>query len=415
MVLKQFTQQMVMVTSMDIKSDFGIYDENPTFTYLDSASTTLVPKSSVNTTTLFLNSVVTSTRRGAHKLAVRGSNIVEATRRTLSQFLKTEHASISFQKSIPSAVASFVYGYDWKKSKKNKVIISKSEENSVFVSVLRAAEILHLDVEIAPIEKDGSVSLSLLESLVDDKTGIVAVGHVIPGIGTRNTISEIVEIVHSHDAFLLTDTTRSMGLVEDSPVHLGSDILVFSANIGLMGSPGLAIQWINPVIERNHIPGILGGSSVSDVQGKKYETAFQPDKFESGYLNVPAIAGLETSIKYLIDLRSKGMISHLTNLSNYMWKRLNEIDGLTLYGTHSDKTTIFGFNLGDTSEIGCHDVALFLDESNIAVRSGFVCAHSLIQSIANNGLIQVSIHAYNTITDIDHLATTLTTISEQLL
>jgi len=400
---------------MDIKSDFGIYDENPTLAYFDSASTTLVPKSSVNTTSNFLNSVVASARRGAYKLAVRGSDIVETARRSFSKFLETEHASISFQKSIPSTVASFVYGWDWKHNKRNKIIISQSEENSVFVSILRAAEILHLDVEIAPIENDGSVSLSLLDSLVDDRTGIVAVGHVLPGIGTKNSIPEVAEIVHSHDAILLTDTTRSIGLLEDSPVHLGSDIIIFSANIGLMGPPGLAIQWINPYIERNHIPGILGGSSVSNVQGKKYEIAFQPDKFESGYLNVPAIAGFETSIKYLTNLRSKGMIKHLAHLSNYMKKRLNEIDGLTLYGTPSDETTIFGFNLGNPSEVGCHDIALFLDESNIAARSGLVCAHSLIQSIANDGLIQVSIHAYNSITDIDHLANILTTISEQLL
>ncbi|MDH4213731.1 MAG: aminotransferase class V-fold PLP-dependent enzyme [Candidatus Thorarchaeota archaeon] len=400
---------------MDVKSDFGVYDEVPTLAYFDSASTTLVPKSSVNATSNFLNTVVASARRGAHKLAVKGSDIVEVTRRSLSQFLETEHAFISFQNSIPSTIASFVYGFDWKNNKRNKVIISQSEENSVFVSMLRAAEVLHLDVEIAPIENDGSVSLSSLDSLVDDRTGIVAVGHVIPGIGTRNAISDIAEIVHSHDAVLLTDTTRSMGLLEKSPVHLGSDLLVFSANIGLMGSPGLAVQWISPSTEESHIPGILGGSSVSNVQGKKYETAFQPDKFESGYLNVPAIAGLEASIKYLTDLHSKGMISHLVNLSKYMRKRLNEIDGLTLYGASSDKTTIFGFNLGDTSEIGCHDVALFLDASNIAVRSGLVCAPSLVQSIAQDGLIQVSIHAYNSMSDIDNLATVLTTIKEQLM
>jgi selenocysteine lyase/cysteine desulfurase len=404
-----------MVTSMEIKSDFGVYDENPAFAYFDSASTTLVPRSSVNTTSNFLNSIVASARRGAYKLATRGSKIVEDTRHTLAQFLETEPSSISFQKSIPSTIASFVFGYDWKKSKKNKVIISQSEENSVFVSILRAAEILHLDVEIAPIESDGSVSLSLLERLVDDRTGIVAVGHIIPGIGTRNSLSEVAEIVHSQNAILLTDATRSMGLVKDSPVLLGSDILVFSANIGLMGSPGLAIQWISPSVEKSHIPGILGGSSVSNVQGKKYETAFQPDKFESGYLNIPAIAGLETSIKYLTNLRSKGMFHHLANLSNNMRKRLNEIDGLTLYGAPNEETTIFGFNLGDTSEIGCHDIALFLDESNIAVRSGLVCAHSLMQSLAHDGLIQASIHAYNSISDINHLTTTLATISEQLM
>jgi cysteine desulfurase/selenocysteine lyase len=98
-----------------------------------------------------------------------------------------------------------------------------------------------------------------------------------------------------------------------------------------------------------------------------------------------------------------------------MRKHLHEIDGLTLYGAPKSETTIFGFNLGDTSQIGCHDIALFLDESKIAVRSGLVCAHPLIQSMTQDGLVQVSLHGYNTINDINRLVSTLDTISQQLL
>jgi cysteine desulfurase/selenocysteine lyase len=400
---------------MDIKSDFAIYDEIPDLAYFDSASTTLVPKSTVASTSHFLNSIVASARRGAHKLAVQGNTIVEGTRRSLSEFLETDSTSISFQKSIPSAIASFVYGYDWKRNKKGNIIIAQSEENSVYVCLLRAAEVLGLETKTIPVEQNGSISLSSLDTLIDDRTGIVAIGHVAPGIGIENPIVEIAEIVHSHDSLLLTDVTRSIGFRKDSPVHLGSDILIFSGNIGLMGPPGFAVQWISPTVERNHVPGILGGSSVTNVHEKSYEVALQPDKFESGYLNIPAIAGLNTSIKYLTHLQSNGMIEHITNLSHYMKKKLNEIDGLILYGDPKDETTIFGFNLAEQSEIGCHDIALFLDESDIAVRSGLICAHTLIQSIVQDGLIQASIHAYNSIDDIDHLANTLNTIMEQLV
>jgi len=404
-----------MTARLDIKSDFSLYEKNPNLAYFDSASTTLVPKVSVKATTNFLDNVVVSTRRGAHKFAVKGSSIVEDSRKSLATFLESESSSISFQKSIPSAIASLVFGYDWKQKKKDKVIISQNEENSVFVSVLRAAEILNLDVTTIPLESDGSISLESLDQSVDDKTGIVAVGHVIPGIGTVNPITKAADIIHEHDAILLTDATRSMGLSQNSPVTLGCDVLVFSANIGLMAPPGLAIQWISQSTEDNHIPGILGGSSVSDVTTTTYETAFQPDKFESGFINVPAIAGLGSSIEYLTDLHTKGLSHHIINLSRHMKKRLMEITDLSLYGNPNDTTTIFGFNLGNPSEVGCHDIALFLDESDIAVRSGLVCAHPLIQSLVEDGLIQASIHAYNSISDIDRLADNLIAISKQLI
>jgi cysteine desulfurase/selenocysteine lyase len=179
MVLKPLIPCFIIMTNgLDIKQDFGIFDQNPDLVYLDSASTTLVPKPAVTATASFLNSVVVSTRRGAHRLAVRGSAIVEEVRASLAQYLNTEKSQISFQKSIPSAVGSLVYGYDWKTLNKNKIIVAQSEENSVLVAILRAAEVLGLTIETVPIGTDGALSLTELDTSIDDKPGFVAVGTI---------------------------------------------------------------------------------------------------------------------------------------------------------------------------------------------------------------------------------------------
>ena len=404
-----------MTDELAVRSDFEILEQSSDIAYFDSASTTLVPKIAVEATANFLGTIVASARRGAHKLAIKGGSIVKDVREDLATFLQGDSSSFSFQKSIPSAVASLVFGYDWKQKKKEKIIISQNEDNSVYVSLLRAAEILNLDIDIIPLEDDGTISLEFLERSVNDKTGIVAIGHTIPGIGTKNPISKAVDIVHKHDALLLTDVTRTVGLSKNPPIKLGSDIQILSGNIGLMGPPGLAIQWVSSELGKEHTPGILGGTSVSLVQGTTFETALQPHKFEAGYINIPAIAGLGASVEYLSGLHERGLVSHITKLSKYMKKRLHEVPNLTLYGNPDDTNTIFGFNLGDSADIGCHDIALFLDESNIAVRSGYVCAHPIIQSITDDGLVQVSMHTYNTTNDIDRLADTLMIISEQLI
>jgi cysteine desulfurase/selenocysteine lyase len=402
-----------MTDRLDIKQDFGIYDQNQDLVYLDSASTSLVPKSAVAATSSFLNSVVASARRGAHKFAVRGSAIIEDVRGSLARFLDTDKSQISFQKSIPSSIGSLIYGYDWKASNKNKIVVAQSEENSIFVTLLRAAEVLGLTVEIVPIDSEGVLSLEKLDDLIDDDTGFVAVGHVTPGFGLYNPIEEVTKIVRKTDALLLTDATRSAGF-DKSITSLGSDILVLSANVGLMGPPGLTLQWIDKSVGESHRPGILGGSAVSDVQIGSFEPASQPDKFESGYLNVPAIAGLGASLEYLADLYSQGFTTHIESVSKYMYKRLVELPNIVIYGRPDENTTIFGFNL-NPEIVNCHDIALFLDESNVAVRSGLICAHPLVQAVSAEGIIQASIHAYNSLTDIDHLMDTLVIISDQLL
>ncbi len=72
-----------MTAMLDVKSDFGVYDIYPDLAYFDSASTTLVPKKAIKATTIFLNTCTVSSRRGAYKLAVMGSTLVENTRSSL--------------------------------------------------------------------------------------------------------------------------------------------------------------------------------------------------------------------------------------------------------------------------------------------------------------------------------------------
>lgn len=399
---------------LDIKSDFAIYDKNPDYAYFDSASTTLVPKIAVDTTTDFLTSIIASARRGAHRLAVKGNSIVEDTRAVLADFLQTSSSQVSFQKSIPSIVASIVYGFEWNEQKRSKIVIAENEEHSVLVAMMRSAEVLGLDVDIIPMDTTGKLMIEKVSDVIDKKTGIVAVGHTAVGTGVSNPIEEIKKITLENNALLLTDITRSIGLVDD-PLSLGMDIALFSANIGLMGPPGLAIQWMTCSLSENHIPGILGGSGVANVTKSSFEPALPPDKFESGTLNIPAIAGLGTALRYLKELKTRGFDTHLNKISSYVHKRLTEIEGLVVYGELSaDGRTIFGFNVGE-NEINCHDVALFLDESDIAVRSGLLCAHPLIRPISSEGIVQVSLHGYNSLQDINRLAESLETICRDLL
>lgn len=404
-----------MTADFDIKADFAIYDNNRDFAYFDSASTTLVPKSTINEVENFLTSIVVSSRRGTYRLAVQGGTLVEQARSTLADFLQTDKSQISFQKSIPSAIASFAYGYDWKTEGRDKIVIAESEDHSIIVPLLRVAEVLKLKVTIAPINENGELNIEQLERAVDSKTGIVAVGHIPLGLGIQNPVLESAKIAHENGALFLSDVTRSIGFTKESPVSFLTDLLIFSANIGLMGLPGLAIQWISKSTNEKHKPGILGSSAIDQVRESSYELSSAPDKFESGISNIPAIVGLQASIEYLQKLKIQHFDEHMMALAHYMNDRLSDIPDIHVYGSHHNRRTIFGFNLGIENSINCHDVALFLDESNIAVRSGFLCAHPLVKRIEPEGIIQASLHAYNSTDDIDNLVDTLHTISKQLL
>ncbi|MGY5852378.1 MAG: aminotransferase class V-fold PLP-dependent enzyme [Candidatus Thorarchaeota archaeon] len=403
-----------MTEELNVKTDFDIFTLNPDLAYFDSASTTLVPQVAVEATCDFLRTTVASSRRGAHRLATSGSAKVEDVRSVLAQHLGVEKSELSFQKSIPSAVASLVYGHDWKGRGQNKIVIAQSEEHSVMVALLRAAKVLNLTVEIVPVDSEGTLQLEVLERAVDDKTGITAVGTCTVGMGTKNPIKRIADIVHANESLLLTDASRSIDTVDGFLSQLDADIVILSANTTFMAPPGLAIQWIKKSLGLDIIPGILGGSSVANVEAPLFEVSLTPDKFESGTLNVPSIIGLGAAVNYLEEIGPDKIRQHLTNLSAHLLNRLREVDYLKLFGTPTNHNTIFGFNLGDDT-LSCHDVALFLDQFNIAIRSGLLCAHPLIRPVAPEGMLQISLHIYNSLDDCNRLVDSLHTISNEMV
>ncbi|MDF1537359.1 MAG: aminotransferase class V-fold PLP-dependent enzyme [Candidatus Thorarchaeota archaeon] len=400
---------------MELRVDFAILENNPELVYFDSASTTLVPKIAVNAVNDFLTHTVASARRGAHSMATRGATAVENARKTMANFLNSDTSQVSFQKSIPSAIASFAFGYNWHYNNKDTIVIAENEEHSVLVALQRVAQILNLKIKIIPINENGTLEIETLADLIDKKTGIVAVGTTTVGWGINNPVHVISKIAHEYEAVVLSDISRSIAFSTKSPEQEGVDIAVFSGNVGLMGPPGLAVQWIERTLGTYHIPGILGGSSVANVQSTEFELALLPDKFESGIINVPAIVGLDAALNYLEELYAKSMQTHMKNISTHLRKRLSAIPEVVMLNNTNEETTIFGFYLGSDDEISCHDIALFLDESGIAVRSGLLCAHPLVKKVASEGIIQISLHAYNTLEEIDRITDSLEIIAKDLV
>lgn len=406
-----------MNTNENFRNDFPLLKNNPNLIYLDSVSTTLVPNEAILASKKFLSEITASSRRGAHRLTVKGGQIVEKAREKLAVFLNTDPSLLSFQKSIASAITSLAFGYDWKGHAKERIAVLMSEENSILVPLMRAAEIMGLHLDIIEVDNSGRASIESAKQKISQKTGLVAASNVIIGTGAHNPITELADLAHEAGALLISDISRMTGFQIADLSNPEFDIALFSGNLGLMSPPSLAIQWSNPEVSQSLNPGIIGSSSVSDVTTTSYQIALYPDKFESGILNIPAIAGLIESISYLNKKKELGVYEHLSLISEYLHKRLIELNNITLYSPEDDRNmTIFGLNILTSDDtINCHDVALFLDDQDIAVRSGLLCAHPFVRTLCQDGIIQLSLHFYNTREDIDHLLEALETIANELI
>ena len=77
-----------------------------------------------------------------------------------------------------------------------------------------------------------------------------------------------------------------------------------------------------------------------------------------------------------------------------------EIEGLRIYGTTKEKTSVISFNIKD---IHPYDMGTILDKLGIAVRTGHHCAQPVMDFYHIPGTVRASFSFYNTKEEVDAL------------
>jgi len=85
-------------------------------------------------------------------------------------------------------------------------------------------------------------------------------------------------------------------------------------------------------------------------------------------------------------------------LLEYGTQQLQLIEGLKIYGTAKEKTSVISFNVGT---IHPYDIGTILDKMGIAVRTGHHCAQPIMDYFKIPGTIRASFMFYNTKEEID--------------
>jgi len=94
----------------------------------------------------------------------------------------------------------------------------------------------------------------------------------------------------------------------------------------------------------------------------------------------------------------ENIAAHEHHLLTYATDKLMEIEGMRIFGTAAEKSSVISFLVGN---IHPYDVGMLLDKLGIAVRTGHHCAQPLIDSFGIPGTVRASFAFYNTTEEID--------------
>jgi len=396
-----------MIEVSKIRGDFPLFEqpENRGLVYLDSAATSQRPRQVLEAMDQFYRHDNANPHRGAYRLAERATEAYEAARSRVATFIGAGRSEeIVFTRNATEAVNLVAYGWAERfVGEGDEIIVTELEHHSNLVPWQMVAQRRKAKLRYLEFDAAGNLDIGQLEGMLSGRSRLLAITQVSNALGTINPLRAFIDKAHAAGALVLVDGAQSVPHMAVDVRALNADFLVFSGH-KMLGPLGIGVLYARMEHLDAMEPFLFGGDMISSVGYLSSEWNDVPWKFEAGTQNVAGAVGLAAAIDYLEGIGMAAVAEHDRKLTRLALEKLAGIEQLALYGPPPERGPVVSFNL---STIHPHDLATFLDQKGIAIRSGHHCAQVVMRKLALAATARASFYLYNDEEDVERLVTGL--------
>ena len=384
-----------------VRADFPILSRTVNgkpLVYFDNGATSQKPQIVIDAITKYYHEINANIHRGVHTLSQLATDAYEIARGKIQNHINAKFAhEVIFTSGTTHGINAVANGFASLLEPGDEVLVSSLEHHSNIVPWQMLCEKTGAVLKVIPMNENGELIMAEYDKLLSNKTKIVTVNHISNALGTVNPVKYMIDKAHEFGAAILIDGAQAVPHLKPDVQALDCDFYVFSGH-KMCGPTGTGIlygkeAWLNKLP-----PYQGGGEMIKEVTFEKTTYADLPHKFEAG---TPDIAGgivMGTAVDYLNSIGFDNIQQQELELLEYATKRLLEIEGLKIYGTAKEKTSVVSFNI---EGIHPYDIGTIIDKLGIAVRTGHHCAQPIMQFFNIPGTIRASFSFYNTKEEID--------------
>ena len=369
--------------------------------YLDNAATSQHPQCVIDRIAHSYCRVNANVHRGVHTLSQEATEAHENARRRVQQYINARHShEIIFTRGTTEAINLVAHSFGERYLHDgDEVILTVMEHHSDIVPWQLLQGRRNITLRVVPINERGELDMEVYRSYFNERTRLVCVMHASNVLGTINPIEAMIAHAHAHDVPVLVDGAQGIPHMAVDVQALDADFYVFSAH-KVYGPTGIGVlygkeKWLDAIP-----PYQGGGEMIAQVSFERTTFNELPYKFEAGTPDYVGSAAFATALDWIDSIGLATMQAHEEELLHYATQRLQEIEGMKIYGTAAHKTPVISFLVDN---IHHYDMGMLLDKLGIAVRTGQHCAEPVMQHYGVMGMCRASIAMYNTREEIEAL------------
>ncbi len=369
--------------------------------YLDNAASSQMPQPVIDRLLRYQTSEHANIHRAVHYLSETASTAYEAARAKLQRFINAREArEVIFTSGTTESINLVMQGWGRKNIRAgDEIILTVLEHHSNIVPWQMLATEKGATIRVVPINDAGELLLDEYESLFNERTRLVSIGHVSNALGSINPVKQMIAFAHARGVPVLVDGAQAAPHLALDVQDLDCDFYAFSGH-KLCGPTGIGILYGRAALLEEMQPFKGGGDMIHTVTFEKTTYNTIPHKFEAGTPPIAAAIGFGAAVDYLSSIGMSAIAAHEHDLLRHATEQLGALPGVRLIGTAEHKAAVLSFAV---QGIHPHDVGTLLDQEGVAVRTGHHCAQPLMKRLGVVATSRASFAFYNTLDDVDAL------------
>lgn len=394
-----------------MKQDFPLFTHNPDLVYLDYANTSPKPQSVISAVCDYYTHYSGNVHRANHDIGSRADHAYEMARVRIAEYLGASRNEIVFQKNTTEAINLVAQSFVSKLIEPgDKILLTGLEHHANLVSWQLLAAQTGAELVFSQVDEDGCFDEQHWLKLLISGVRFAAFTAVSNVTGERFPIEEMLAAARGLGVPTLIDAAQLMPHECIDFDKLGADFLVFSGH-KVYGPTGIGILVGRYELLEQMDPWIGGGDMIDMVHLSGSTFQEPPLRFEAGTPPIASVIGLGAAIDYLDQNLTTAQSAHESQIMIGVLDTLKAIDGIHFLGEPNEQSRLASFVIE-----GVHsaDLGAYLNEKNVAVRVGKMCAHPLLEQCGIDSAVRASIGLCTDQSDIEKFSDAMTKAVKRL-
>jgi selenocysteine lyase/cysteine desulfurase len=311
--------------------------------------------------------------------------------------LNCDASEIAYLENATRAWDAVFYGIDFRPG--DRVITCMSEYGSNYLAFLHVARVKGIEIDVAPNDASGQVSVKDIAALIGPRTRLIAITHIPTQGGLVNPATEIGALARRHGVRFLLDACQSVGQMPLDVKAIGCDFLSGTGRKFLRGPRGTGVLYASREALAEIHPPFIDIGAASWISRDDYELHDDARRFENWECNVAGKLGLAVAVRYALGLGVDTTWQRVRDLSSTLRAELGRDSRVELADLGEQRCGIVTFRRHDEAP---QETARRLGDAGISVWvSEKDSARIDFETRGIAAVVRASVHYFNTEAEIE--------------